>query len=87
MNIFLIETGIEIVMITTRNKISTSGETVTLEDIKRTNSFYPSPDHLYLAKVVTEKKRRNCRYFYTKFKIYGTLKDRGMFLNIFQSIK
>lgn len=45
-------------MITTRNKISTSGETVTLEDIKRTNllSFYPSPDHLYLAKVVTKKK-------------------------------
>lgn len=71
-------------MITTRNKISTSGETVTLEDIKRTN---PSPDHLYLAKVVTEKKRRNCRYFYTKFEIYGTLKDRGMFLNIFQSMK
>lgn len=71
-------------MITTRNKISTSGETVTLEDIKRTNFFYPSPDHLYLAKVVTEKKRRN---FYTKFEIYGTLKDRGMFLNIFQSIK
>lgn len=58
MNIFLIETGIEIVMITTRNKISTSGETVTLEDIKRTNSFYPSPDHLYLAKVVTKKKKK-----------------------------
>lgn len=58
MNIFLIETGIEIVMITTRNKISTSGETVTLENIKRTNSFYPSPDHLYLAKVVTKKKKK-----------------------------
>lgn len=66
-------------MITTRNKISTSGETVTLEDIKRTNSFYPSPDHLYLAKVVTEKKRRNCRYFYTKFEIYGTLKTEKCF--------
>lgn len=53
-------------MITTRNKISTSGETVTLEDIKRTNSFYPSPDHLYLAKVVTKKKKEEIADIFTR---------------------
>lgn len=52
-------------MITTRNKISTSGETVTLEDIKRTNSFYLSPDNLYLAKVVTKKKKEEIADIFT----------------------
>lgn len=74
-------------MITTRNKISTSGETVTLEDIKRTNSFYPSPDHLYLAKVVIKKKKKKLQIFLHEIRNLWNIKNRGMFLNIFQSIK
>lgn len=80
MNIFLIETGIEIVMITTRNKISTSGETVTLEDIKRTNSFYPSPDHLYLAKVVTKKKKKKLQIFLHEIQnLWNIKRQRNVF--------
>lgn len=79
MNIFLIETGIEIVMITTRNKISTSGETVTLEDIKRTNSFYPSPDHLYLAKVVTKKKKKLQIFLHEIQNLWNIERQRNVF--------
>lgn len=79
MNIFLIETGIEIVMITTRNKISTSGETVTLEDIKRTNSFYPSPDHLYLAKVVTKKKKKLQIFLHEIQNLWNIKRQRNVF--------